>query len=141
MDRLTLQRPLIEAMIRHARAEYPNEACGVLVRAEDGRVEVHPLHNADHSPLTYRIAGHELFQVGQWYDDGRLAAIYHSHTHTEAYPSPTDRRLAYWPEASYIIISLRQWDRPDVRAFRITKDDPADLEAPGNVAEITLEVL
>jgi proteasome lid subunit RPN8/RPN11 len=48
-----------------------------------------------------------------------VLAIYHSHTHTEAYPSPTDVRLAAWPEAYYVIVSLADEANPVLRAFRI----------------------
>ena len=46
-------------------------------------------------------------------------AVYHSHTHTEAYPSNTDVRLAAWPEAYYIIVSLMDKAQPNVQVFRI----------------------
>ncbi|MCH7483145.1 MAG: Mov34/MPN/PAD-1 family protein, partial [Chloroflexi bacterium] len=45
--------------------------------------------------------------------------IYHSHTHSPAYPSATDVRLATWPEASYVLVSLEKRDAPDVRSYRI----------------------
>jgi [CysO sulfur-carrier protein]-S-L-cysteine hydrolase len=51
--------------------------------------------------------------------DWTFLAIYHSHTASEAYPSPTDVRLAFWPEAAYVLISLSDPARPVVRAFRI----------------------
>jgi proteasome lid subunit RPN8/RPN11 len=48
-----------------------------------------------------------------------LLAIYHSHPKTEAYPSATDVRLAYYPESYYLIISLRDTDRPEANLYRI----------------------
>ncbi|MGH7228978.1 MAG: Mov34/MPN/PAD-1 family protein, partial [Nitrospiraceae bacterium] len=48
-----------------------------------------------------------------------LAAIYHSHTHSRAYPSATDIGLAYYPEAAYIIISLEEKSKPDIQAYWI----------------------
>jgi proteasome lid subunit RPN8/RPN11 len=62
--------------------------------------------------------------------DGRdedFLVIYHSHTHTEAYPSPTDVRLAAWPDAYYVLVSLAE-EPPPVRAFRIVEG--AVTEAP-----------
>jgi proteasome lid subunit RPN8/RPN11 len=47
-----------------------------------------------------------------------LVAIYHSHPATQAYPSPTDRAESHYPEAIYLLVSLRD-AAPDVRAFRI----------------------
>ena len=58
-------------------------------------------------------------------------AFYHSHTHTEAYPSMTDRRLAAWEEPYYFVVSLQQEENPVIRAFRIVDE---------NVTEEILEV-
>ena len=60
-----------------------------------------------------------------------MLAIYHSHTHTEARPSPTDVRLAAWPEACYLIVSLANDAKPDLRAYRITD---------GEVTEEAIEI-
>jgi proteasome lid subunit RPN8/RPN11 len=49
-----------------------------------------------------------------------LIGIYHSHTHTTAYPSRTDAAKAYYPDALYVIVSLAKRDAPDIRAFRMT---------------------
>ena len=48
-----------------------------------------------------------------------LVGIYHSHTHTEAYPSKTDVELAFYPDALYFIVSLENREAPVIRAFRI----------------------
>ena len=55
-------------------------------------------------------------------------AIYHSHTHTEAYPSPTDVGLAAWPDAAYLIVSLADAEHPVVRAFHIAEQRVQELE-------------
>ena len=109
-----------DAIIEHAVAELPNEACGLL--AGNGRVEhFYPMTNADHSPLTYRLDPREQIRVfGEIEDRGwDLAGIVHSHTHTEAYPSPTDRAQAFYPEAAYVLVSLADRDAPVIRGFRI----------------------
>ena len=64
--------------------------------------------------------------------DWGYRAVYHSHTHSPAYPSETDVRLAGWPEAYYIIISLMSKENPQVRAFRIVEG--AISEEPIEVA-------
>ncbi len=51
-----------------------------------------------------------------------VVAIYHSHTHSEAYPSATDVRLATWSDAYYVLVSLLNREDPAVRAFRIEED-------------------
>jgi proteasome lid subunit RPN8/RPN11 len=66
-------------------------------------------------------------------DEGlELAGIYHSHTHSEAYPSETDRRLAFYPDSRYLILSLSDRENPVLKAFRI--------EEGGEVAEEELSI-
>jgi proteasome lid subunit RPN8/RPN11 len=57
-----------------------------------------------------------------------LIGIYHSHTHTEAYPSKTDLELAFYPEALYFIVSLQKADAPVIRAFRIVDGEIGEEE-------------
>ena len=125
----------IEAqMIGHSMAGLPNEACGLLA-GRDGRVEhFYAIRNEDQSPKTYRLDGREHLLAEQDMDERgwRVVGVFHSHTESEAYPSPTDRRRAFWPdpetgglihpEARYVIASLKDRERPVLRAFRI-KDD------------------
>jgi proteasome lid subunit RPN8/RPN11 len=67
-----------------------------------------------------------------------LVAIYHSHPETEAYPSETDKRLAYYPEAYYILTSLKDPQNPIVRVFRIqegkTPEEKEVTEEPLEIA-------
>lgn len=120
-------------MIAHARAEFPNEACGLLATSGDRVVRVYLLRNAEASPVHYKIdAGEQLRVMLEIEDSGwEMGAIWHSHTHTRAYPSATDIRLAFFPDAFYIIVSLADDDKPDVRAFQIID---------GAVEERTLEI-
>jgi proteasome lid subunit RPN8/RPN11 len=48
-----------------------------------------------------------------------LVGIYHSHTHSDAYPSPTDLRLAFYPDAHYLLVSLEDRSEPVLRGFTI----------------------
>ncbi len=110
-----------EAMISHAKQELPNEACGLLA-GRDGRVEhFYAMRNADDSPVTYRLDPTEQLQVFNELEEKgwELLGIFHSHTHTQAYPSETDRRQAFYPEAHYVLVSLANRDAPDLRAFVI----------------------
>jgi proteasome lid subunit RPN8/RPN11 len=79
------------------------------------------MRNADESPMTYRLDPGEQFRVfNQIQEKGwELQGIFHSHTHTQAYPSETDRRQAFYPEATYILLSLMDRANPVVRAFTI----------------------
>lgn len=118
---LRLPRAMYEEMLRHARAEAPLEACG-LVGGRGGRPERFlPTPNAEGSPVRYSIAPRDLLRAMREIEAGgmELVAIFHSHPTTEAYPSPTDVKLAFWPEAIYAILSLAQADAPVLRAFLI----------------------
>jgi len=132
-ETLTLTRASVDAMIRHARAFVPQECCG-LIAGENGRaVKRYELRNDDPSVLRYNANPQDQLRAMQemWANDWDLLVIYHSHTHTPAYPSATDRRLAFYPEAYYVIVSLQEPDRPSVRAYRI---------ADGEVTERPLRV-
>lgn len=110
-----------DEMVEHARREFPNEACGLLA-GPDGRVErFYPMRNADRSPVTYRLDPREQLEVFEEIEarGWQLLGIFHSHTHTEAYPSETDRRQAYYPEACYLLVSLADPERPVLRGFTI----------------------
>lgn len=63
-----------------------------------------------------------------------LVGIYHSHPASIPYPSPTDRLEAFYPDAVYVLVSLRTGD-PELRAFRIAADAPGSLKT---VTEVTI---
>src|SRR5687767_2877446 len=117
-------------IVEQALREFPNEACG-LIAAEAGEpVRVYSMTNADASPATYRLDGKEQLQVFDELDDRGwdLWAIYHSHTHSEAYPSETDRKLAFYPDTRYIVFSLVDRDAPVMRSFAISDGEVTEEE-------------
>jgi proteasome lid subunit RPN8/RPN11 len=122
---LILQRAQVDAMIEHARAEHPNECCGLLAGVGERVVRVYRGRNADQSPYTYRLDPREQLRFFREMDEAglELLGIYHSHTQSAAYPSRTDIAKAYYPDAAYVIVSLRDPAAPaeavEVRAFRI----------------------
>lgn len=119
---LRLSRDQIAELIAHARETFPNECCGLLA-GQDGRVtRVYRGRNIDESPYTYRLDDRQLLQFLREIDDSGLdlVGIYHSHTASEARPSRTDVARAFYPQATYVIVSLKDRDSPVVRAFRIT---------------------
>jgi len=118
---LSLPQPFIDDMIAHAREDAPNECCGIIA-GDDGRAaKVFRAKNAEASPYRYNVEPKDLFRIYRECDESgwSFLAIYHSHTASEAYPSPTDVRLAFWPEAYYVLVSLQDAEKPVVRAFRI----------------------
>jgi proteasome lid subunit RPN8/RPN11 len=88
------------------------------------------MRNADASPVTYRLDGKEQLRVFDEMDEHgwELWAIYHSHTHSEAYPSETDVKLAFYPEAHYLLLSLADRSAPELRSFRIAEGEITDEE-------------
>jgi [CysO sulfur-carrier protein]-S-L-cysteine hydrolase len=118
---LEIPRDIRDAMLEHARREFPNEACGVLA-GPGGRFEhFFSMRNADSSPLTFRLDPKEQIQVFNEIDDKgwELLAFFHSHTRTEAYPSETDQRLAFYPDVLSLLASLADPEAPDLRGFTI----------------------
>jgi len=129
-----LERRYIDDMIAHAREEAPNECCGILAGKEGSVLQFYRATNAEQSRYRYNIDSHELFRIHRECEerDWEFVGIYHSHTDSDAYPSPTDVRLAFWPEALYFVVSLRDSASPAVRAFRIVD---------GQVSEEELEIV
>lgn len=128
--RVSLPSSIREAMIEHARREFPKEACGLLAGPRGIIEAIHPMRNADDSSLTYRLDPTDQLRVFREIEERGwdLIGIYHSHTRSEAYPSATDRRLAFYPEAVYVLVSLAAPDSPVVRAFTIRDGDVDELE-------------
>ena len=98
---LTIKRELVDKIIAHARADHPDEACGVIAGPEgsDRPERFIPMLNAERSPTFYRFDSVEQLQVWREMDDRDEVpvVIYHSHTATEAYPSRTDISYAAEP--------------------------------------------
>ena len=118
---LRIEKHHCDEMVRHAREEDPVECCGVLAGENGTFQKLYRMTNVENSPYRFSWDSRELIRVWiEMEDNGwEHRAVYHSHTRSEAYPSDTDVRLAAWPEAYYVILSLQDKDNPSVRAFRI----------------------
>jgi proteasome lid subunit RPN8/RPN11 len=124
---MRIGRDLLDRIVEQARAEAPNECCGIIA-AQDGRaVAVHPARNAAASPLRYEMDGMEQYRIQSAIEDAEreLGAIYHSHTRSAPYPSQTDINLAFYPEVLYVIVGVAG-DEPEIRAFRIVDGDVSE---------------
>jgi proteasome lid subunit RPN8/RPN11 len=121
---------LVKEIVDHGMREFPNECCGLIAAKDGAPARVYAMTNIDASPASYRLDPTEQLRVFDEMDaEGMdLWAIYHSHTHSEAYPSETDRRLAFYPDAYYVLVSLADRDDPVVRAFRIVDGEVAEQE-------------
>jgi len=126
---MKLSRALYDEMVEHARAEAPNECCGMVATSDGQAVKVYRAVNAAASPLRYEIDGAEQYRIQMDIDDAGhdLGAIYHSHTRSKPYPSQTDINLAFYPEALYVIVGLAG-EEPEVRAFAIRDGQVTEAE-------------
>jgi len=117
----TVDRVLFEEMAQHGLGEFPNEACGLLAGRDGVPERFFAMRNLDASPVSYRLDPKEQLRVFDELDESGddLIGIFHTHTHSEAYPSDTDVKLAFYPEAFYLVMSLSDRDAPELRAFRI----------------------
>ena len=148
---------LRQELLEHAREGDPDEVCGILAGRGDQIERVFRVANtadtvgADsgvfrdrasgvatdgRKPVHYYMDPRDQLRVYNEIDDLQLDVIgyYHSHTHTEAKPSPTDIRLATDLSPYYVLVSLV--DQPAVRAWRIHKNDPVD--ETGELIEVSL---
>lgn len=122
---LTISRAFVDAIIEQARAEYPDECCGVILgpSGKDSPTRFKAMINAAHSPTFYEFDPKDLLALYREVDDNdeEITVIYHSHTETEAFPSRTDIAYAGEPGAHYVLVSSRKEIAPAIefRSFRI----------------------
>ena len=114
---------LRDEIVAHARDEAPKEACGLIAGRGADATRVIRCANAHPVPATrYTIDPREQLRAFRDMEakGEELVAIYHSHPITQPYPSPTDRAEAHYPEAFYVLVSLRD-ATPEIRAYRVRK--------------------
>ncbi len=115
-------------MIAHAYAGYPLEACGLLVGSvvgSAGRVlQFVPCTNEAASARVYTIPGRELLRAERAAEGAGLEVIgvFHSHTHSDPYPSATDVAQAPDPGWHYVIVSLKR-SSPETRSYLIVNGE------------------
>jgi proteasome lid subunit RPN8/RPN11 len=126
---MRIRRSLLDELIEHARAEAPNECCGMIAAANGQAVAVHRATNSAHSPLRYEMDGREQYALQTAIEDAgqELGAIYHSHTRSAPLPSQTDINLAFYPDSLYVIVGVKE-EEPDVRAWRIVEGQVSEAE-------------
>jgi proteasome lid subunit RPN8/RPN11 len=134
---LTISRELHDQIVAHARADHPDEACGVVAGPEgaDRPERFIPMLNAARSPTFYEFDSMDLLRLYREMDDRDEVpvVIYHSHTATEAYPSRTDITYASEPEAHYVLVSTRESATTEFRSYRIV--DGVVTEEPVEVVQ------
>lgn len=144
---MRIPRAIHDELLAHAREDAPNECCGLLGGKDGALTTYYRVRNAEASPLRYMLDPTEQLRANNQMEERgeELAAIYHSHTGSPAYPSQTDINLALmdrredgevvgktplFPGAIYLIASLAEGEEP-LRGFTIDED---------GVSEIKLEI-
>ncbi|NOZ05857.1 MAG: M67 family metallopeptidase [Chloroflexi bacterium] len=130
---IRIPQTILDDMIAHAKEGKPEEVCGILSGQGNVVTRAYRAQNVAEKPVvTYNFSPQDQYRIFKDIDEREeeMMAIYHSHPASPAYPSVTDLRLAFYPEASYIILSLARPEQPVVRAFRLED---------GNIQEITVE--
>jgi [CysO sulfur-carrier protein]-S-L-cysteine hydrolase len=128
---MRISRQLLDEIVAHTREEAPNECCGMVSGTDGAASRVYRARNAFASPLRYEVHPQDQFRITTEIEDRgeEIAAIYHSHTKSEAYPSQTDVNLAAnWPDPVYLICSLADPERPETRAFAIRDGAVEEVE-------------
>ncbi|PZC50620.1 MAG: Proteasome lid subunit RPN8/RPN11, contains Jab1/MPN metalloenzyme (JAMM) motif [Chloroflexi bacterium] len=126
---MNIKKKFLDEIIKQALDEDPNECCGIMGISGDNVEKLYQMTNVEASPFRYRMDPKELYETVNDIEDIGLevGVIYHSHTHSPAYPSETDVRIAtwedgtsVWPDTLYVLVSLINHENPDVRAFSLT---------------------
>jgi [CysO sulfur-carrier protein]-S-L-cysteine hydrolase len=139
-----ISREIFEQLVAHARQEAPNECCGLIGGVGGEARTVYRARNAEASPLRYNLDPQDQFRIMSKIEERgeELAAIYHSHTASPAYPSQTDINLALmdrrengevagqeplFPGVLYLIASLAEGEAP-LRGYRIDPEGVTEVE-------------
>jgi [CysO sulfur-carrier protein]-S-L-cysteine hydrolase len=117
-----LPEPMRAAIVDHAIRDAPRECCGIIAGRDGVPMQLFETRNVAAGNRLYEIDPAQLIDL-EFRElparDAEIVAIYHSHPESPAYPSATDVELAFWPDAVFLICSLADRDRPDIRGFRI----------------------
>jgi proteasome lid subunit RPN8/RPN11 len=124
---LRISQAYVDAIVAHARRDFPDEACGIIAGPEgsDLAARLVPMTNVDRSPTFFRFDPAEQLELYQEMDAAaeEIVVVYHSHTSTEAYPSRTDIAYAAEPQAHYLLVSVAETGADEgpaeVRSYRI----------------------
>jgi proteasome lid subunit RPN8/RPN11 len=128
---MRIAQSLIDEMVAHARADLPNECCGMVGGAGGEASVVIPVVNSAASPLRFEMDPQGQYNALKAIEDdgGEMLAIYHSHTKSAAYPSQTDVNQAVsWPDAIWVIVSLEDPESPVIKGYWLKDLKVADAE-------------
>ena len=135
---LRIGKQYADDMIAHTSEEDPNECCGILAGKDQVVMGAYRITNSVKSPNRYLMDPQELLNADRDSEKNgwEFLAFYHSHTHSAAYPSQTDVRMALesgWLDVYYVLVSLENETDPQIRAFHIQES--------GDIVEEEFEVV
>jgi proteasome lid subunit RPN8/RPN11 len=139
-----IPKKIYDELMEHAREDAPNECCGMVGGSDSEATSLYRANNAEASPFRYVLDPTDQFRINDEIEarGEQLAAIYHSHTKSPAYPSQTDINLALvdrrengevveqvqlFPGTIYLIASLAEGEEP-LRGFNIDADGVHEVE-------------
>jgi proteasome lid subunit RPN8/RPN11 len=127
---ITITREIVEEMERHAREEYPRECCGMLAGKEQTITRIFKTKNIAESEDLYELDPLEQVKAFEEIDrlSLKLLGVYHSHPDHPCYPSGLDRSQAFYPDTLFFIVSLLDFDNPQLKAFRLNKGEAVEEE-------------
>jgi proteasome lid subunit RPN8/RPN11 len=121
-EEFRLSEQMRAAIVDHAIRDAPRECCGIIAGREGVPIQLYETRNVAAGNRFYEIDPAQLIEL-EFRElpaqDAEIVAIYHSHPESPAFPSATDVELAYWPDAVFLICSLADRERPEIRGFRI----------------------
>jgi proteasome lid subunit RPN8/RPN11 len=131
---LRLNKNDYDRIVAHAKQNLPEEACGLIAGSKEGDTrevkKVYLLTNVDHTNEHFSMDPKEQLAAVKDMRANGLTPLgnWHSHPESPARPSEEDKRLAYDPTASYLILSLMDIEEPVLKAFAISKDREVTVE-------------
>ena len=134
---LSIGKQFADEMVKHSLEDDPNECCGILAGKSDQVLHLYRITNAAKSPYRYLMNPQEFLNadLDSERNGWEFVAFYHSHTHSPAYPSMTDVRMALqsgYLDVHYVLVSLENKDEPQIKAYRIDEE--------GGVTEQDLQI-
>ncbi len=127
---LYLSEEKAKELVEHSKRECPDEACGILA-GRGGKVgKVYQMASIDKSSKTFFMDPREQLKIMKEITNSGLemVGIYHSHIEAEPYPSARDVELAFYPEVSYVIVSINDKNNPSIRSFKIMEGEISEEE-------------
>ena len=144
---LTLKQSDYDKIVAHAKANLPEEACGLIAGTKDGDVKeikkVYLLTNVDHTNEHFSMDPKEQLAAVKDMRANGLVPLgnWHSHPESPSRPSEEDKRLAYDPSVNYLILSLMDPENLVLKAFDIDREKQVTVEEIKRISAVLVEMV